>query len=165
MIVVADTSPLNYLVITGYEHLLPKLFGSILIPPAVLQELKAPNAPESVRTWIDTLPDWVHIQAPAGVIPPIEHLGKGETEGIALAQALKADLILIDDADARAEAERRKLTVTGTLGVLRLAALERFVDFPEAIDKLISTNFFVPPRLVEELLTEVKRRNSMDTAE
>jgi hypothetical protein len=46
MIVVADTSPLNYLVITGYDHLLPELFGTILVPPAVFEELNDPNAPE-----------------------------------------------------------------------------------------------------------------------
>lgn len=29
MIVVSDTSPLNYLVLTGLDHLLPALFGRI----------------------------------------------------------------------------------------------------------------------------------------
>lgn len=165
MIVVADNSPLNYLVITGYDHLLPKLFGTILVPPAVLDELNDPKAPEPVRKWVGSLPEWVHIRAAVGLVAPIEHLGRGETEGIALAQALNADLILIDDADARAEAQKRKLTVTGTLGVLRLAALEQFVDLPEAIANLLSTDFFVSPRLVEELLTELKHRNRTEFPE
>ncbi|MGC2636452.1 MAG: hypothetical protein WA294_04695 [Acidobacteriaceae bacterium] len=123
MIVVADTSPLNYLVITGYDHLLPHLFGTILVPPAVIEELNDSNSPEPVRKWIAAAREWVHVQAPT-VVPPMANLGKGETEGIALAEMLKADLILIDDADAREEAERRHLKVTGTLGVLRLGVLE-----------------------------------------
>lgn len=157
MIVIADTSPLNYLVITGYDLLLPQRFGSILVPQAVFEELIAPNAPDQVRNWIAALPAWVQIQPP---IPSIADLGKGESEGIALAEALKADLILIDDADAREEAERRHLRVTGTLGVLRLAALQQFVDLSEAVATLRSTNFFVAPRLLDELLAEVKRRTT-----
>ena len=35
MIVVADTTPLNYLVLIDQVDLLPRLFGGILIPPAV----------------------------------------------------------------------------------------------------------------------------------
>jgi len=158
MIVVADTSPLNYLVVTGYDHLLPKLFDSIFIPPAVFDELNDPSAPEPVLRWVDALPGWVHIQPVVGVVPPIESLGKGKAEGIALAEELKADLILIDDAEAREQAEKRSLTVTGTLGVLRLAALRREVDFGEAVAKLLSTSFFVSPRLVNDLLAEMRGR-------
>ena len=38
--VVSDTSPINYLIRIGEIDLLPKLFGEVLIPPAVLQELQ-----------------------------------------------------------------------------------------------------------------------------
>ncbi len=165
MIVVADTSPLNYLIVTGYDHLLPELFGVILVPPAVFEELSDPNAPEPVRGWIGRLPEWIHIHAAVGVVPPIENLGQGEIEGIALAEALKADLVLIDDADAREEAEKRNLKVTGTLGVLRLAALQRIVDLPEAIAKLLATNFFVSPRLVADLLSEMTHRTGTESTE
>jgi hypothetical protein len=39
MIVVSDTSPLNYLVLIEAERFLPDLFGRVVIPPAVLAEL------------------------------------------------------------------------------------------------------------------------------
>jgi predicted nucleic acid-binding protein len=71
---------------------------------------------------------------------------------------LEADLILIDDADARVQAEKRNLKVTGTLGVLRLAALQGIVDLSAAIARLRSTNFFVSPRLVDDLLKEMEHR-------
>jgi predicted nucleic acid-binding protein len=80
MIVVAHTSPINYLVLTGYDFLLPCLFEAILVPPAVVEELNDPKAPEPVRKWISTLPGWMNIQAPVGLVPPIQNLGKGETE-------------------------------------------------------------------------------------
>ncbi len=48
MIVVSDTSPLNYLILIGEEELLPKLFGRVVIPNAVFGELQAAGASEKV---------------------------------------------------------------------------------------------------------------------
>lgn len=47
-IVVSNTSPLRYLVCIGEEHLWSRLFGKVLIPPAVFRELTHANAPERV---------------------------------------------------------------------------------------------------------------------
>ncbi len=63
MIVVADTTPINYLVLTGHDGLLPKLFGQVLIPREVLRELRAEATPHAVREWIKSPPDWVEIRA------------------------------------------------------------------------------------------------------
>jgi len=46
MIVIADTTPLNYLVLIERVDLFPQLFGPALIPPAVLNELQQPETPE-----------------------------------------------------------------------------------------------------------------------
>jgi len=40
MIVVADTSPVNYLVLIDEIDLLPIIFGKVLIPEAVMEELQ-----------------------------------------------------------------------------------------------------------------------------
>ena len=154
MIVIADTSPLNYLVLTGYESLLPQLFGSILIPQAVVDELGDAKASQVVRDWIGNPPLWLEVHPAPQLLPALQHLGKGELEGILLAEALHADLLLIDDATAREEAERRSFQVTSTLGVLRLAARQGLIDLPEALSRLRSTSFFVAPSLLERLLRE-----------
>jgi predicted nucleic acid-binding protein len=39
MIVIADTSPLNYLVLIGEAEVLRRLYGQVVIPEAVLREL------------------------------------------------------------------------------------------------------------------------------
>ncbi len=62
MIVVSNTSPINYLILIGEIDLLPKLFGQIIIPQAVYIELSDTEAPNLVRTWITTSPDWLKIQ-------------------------------------------------------------------------------------------------------
>ena len=53
MIVIADTSPINYLVQIGEIEVLPKLYDSILIPPSVRDGLRHPRAPAAVRRWIN----------------------------------------------------------------------------------------------------------------
>jgi predicted nucleic acid-binding protein len=48
MVAVSDTSPICYLVLIGEIEILPKLFGRVLVPQAVLAELRNEDAPEPV---------------------------------------------------------------------------------------------------------------------
>lgn len=116
MIVIADTSPLNYLVLIGEERVLPQLFGRVLIPQAVFDELHAPETPEVVLRWLDTHPEWLEVKR--RMMPSVvtsAQLDLGEQEAIELAEELKADLVIIDDLAGRREAVKRGLTVIGTL--------------------------------------------------
>jgi predicted nucleic acid-binding protein len=54
--VVSNTSPLNYLILINQIDLLRQLYGRVLIPPSGLDELRAPETPEAVRTWTLDLP-------------------------------------------------------------------------------------------------------------
>jgi len=56
MIVVSDTSPLNYLILTDYQDVLPALFGQIIIPQAVLNELQHAKTPDKIKSWIAANP-------------------------------------------------------------------------------------------------------------
>jgi predicted nucleic acid-binding protein len=60
----------------------------------------------------------------------------------------------VDETLARAEAVRRKLSVIGTLGVLRNAARASLLSLPEALLKLQRTSFYVAPELILSLLDE-----------
>jgi predicted nucleic acid-binding protein len=77
MIVVADSSPLNYLVLIDEIDVLPKLFGRVLIPEAVARELQSPRTPPQVASWLAAQPVWLVIQAPAQPISDqeLERLG------------------------------------------------------------------------------------------
>jgi hypothetical protein len=59
MIVVADASPLHYLILVDQIALLERLYGSVLVPEVVAAELRAARAPDPVRTWIVEPPSWV----------------------------------------------------------------------------------------------------------
>jgi predicted nucleic acid-binding protein len=121
-LVVADTGPLNYLVLTGDIELLPKLFDRVLTPQAVHNELANPEAPAMVRAWIAQAPAWLEVRPNpdirrenlAGLATP--KLDDGERAAIALALAVKADLVLMDDQDGVRAVRRQGLIVTGTLG-------------------------------------------------
>jgi predicted nucleic acid-binding protein len=54
MVVIADTTPVNYLVLIRHQDLLPRLFGRLLIPEAVLRELHAAATPQVVREWTES---------------------------------------------------------------------------------------------------------------
>lgn len=86
MIIVSDTSPLNYLVLIGEENILPKLFGQIIIPITVFDELQAVGASEKVSHWTKNLPEWVEIrQTNLTADESLDFLDAGEREAILLA--------------------------------------------------------------------------------
>jgi predicted nucleic acid-binding protein len=95
MIVVADTSPINYLVSINEIALLPKLYGAVIIPPAVRDELSRDRAPGIVRRWIAAPPAWLEVRKPA-TEPDAEliaaELDAGELDAILLAQELGGKL-------------------------------------------------------------------------
>ena len=79
MIVVADTSPINYLILIGDIDLLPALFGGIVIPDAVDTELRAPGSPLLVKSWMNTVPSWIDVKASRTVDSTLP-LGRGEVD-------------------------------------------------------------------------------------
>src|SRR5271170_163455 len=67
MIVVSDTSPLNYLAIINKAVLLHQLFGQVIIPQAVAKELSAAAAPLSVRELMNAPPTWLLIRGASSI--------------------------------------------------------------------------------------------------
>jgi predicted nucleic acid-binding protein len=151
MLVIADSSPLNYLVLIGHVDTLPALFGSVVIPIEVAQELSHPAAPEAVGLFISTNHDWLEIQRPREV-SQIGELDQGECAAISLALELNAELLLIDDLDGRRAAEERGISVAGTLGLLKLAATNGLIDLASSIEKLRGCGFYVSEELLQEFL-------------
>lgn len=151
MIVVADTSPINYLVLIGQINLLNQLYARILIPFAVLAELKHPLAPKAVRDWAINAPSWLEVLNPKTSIG-LGQLDQGECEAIALAAEVHADVVLIDDKAGRQEAIRRGLRVAGTLSVLDDADQAGLVTFDVAVGELRKTSFRVSPAVLSEIM-------------
>jgi hypothetical protein len=104
IVVVADASPINYLVQIGAVEVLAHFFDEIVIPKTVWEELLHPATPESVREWVSHLPNWVTIRKGLDILPL--NLDPGETEAIAIAKEIGAFAVLLDDSEARQSAKR-----------------------------------------------------------
>ena len=150
MIVVADSSPLHYLILLDQAEVLRSLYGNVLIPDAVAAELRAAASPRSVSEWVEHHPSWLRIVAvaPEDIVLVADELDMGERAAIALAEKTGAELLLIDESAGRAEARRRSLRVTGTLGVLRAAAEAGLLDVRNVVSRLKATNFYVDDALL-----------------
>jgi predicted nucleic acid-binding protein len=158
---VADTGPLNYLVLIGQIDLVPRLFGGLSIPTLVRDELSDPTAPAAVRAWIAALPGWLSITpVPPTVDAALASLDAGEQAAIALAAAIKADLLLMDDRAGVAAARAQGIEVTGTIGVLDRAAQHELIDLASAFSALRATNFHVRQDLLKTLLARDGERRS-----
>ncbi len=153
MIVVADTSPLNYLLLIDEIDLLPAIFGQVILPHAVFQELQHPKTSLRVRQWVADLPAWLEVRKVASIAnPALMGLDVGEREAIQLALELGISTVLIDEADGRKQAERLHLEVRGTLGILERGANLSKINLRQALNKLEQTNFRVSPAVVAALL-------------
>ena len=155
MIVVADTSPINYLVLIKEIEILPMLYGKVVIPQKVRDELLRPVAPEIVRTWTAQPPAWLEVRTPANSAEPsLSTLDPGERDAIMLAAELRADQLIVDDREGRRLAEERGITVIGTLGVLKEAATLGLLDLRACVACLQTTTFYVAPEVLKNLLGE-----------
>jgi uncharacterized protein len=113
--VVSNSSPLIAFAAIGQLNLLPAIFQSILIPPAVAIE---------ITLSIPTLPPWLHVEElkqPLHGLVLQRSLGSGEREALALAVEIRAERILLGGLPARGIARKLHLSVTGTAGVLLVA--------------------------------------------
>lgn len=152
-VVVADTGPLQYLVLIGQIELVPRLFTALTIPAAVQAEMLHPAAPEAVRTWAAAPPSWLTVSpAPVEGNAALQRRGAGERAAIALALSIGAELILMDDRAGITSALAEGLAVIGTLGLLDLAARQGMVDLEAILARLKATNFRYPPALLEAMV-------------
>ncbi len=151
MIVVADATPLIALLDTGRIGLLQSLYREVLIPPAVRDEsFSLPGR---------TLPAWFRVQSPRLPIPGnvLEaRLGQGETEAIALALDVRAELLLVDDRQARGVARRMGLSTAGTVSVLIRAKETGLIStLKPLLDGLVGTGFRISETLYRDALARV----------
>lgn len=158
LVVVADTSPLNYLVRVGKPGVLGDLYGQILVPMAVADELRHAGSPVEVRSWIADPPTWLRVVPVRQVDLSLPaKLGRGEREAISLAVEKRADALIIDDAAGRAAAEERHIPVNGTLFILLEAALRGHLDLEATLHRLRLLDFRFSHALEEEMLMRYKR--------
>jgi predicted nucleic acid-binding protein len=156
VIIVSDTSPINNLTEINQLHLLHQLYGTVLIPEAVFQELTDPSFPVAGATevqtfgWIQTLTvsDRTLVEAMSN------ELDIGEAEAIALAVEIQADQVLIDERRGRLVATRLNLRCIGILGILVEAKSQGLIaEVKPLLDALVNeAGFWVAEPLYNSIL-------------
>lgn len=117
--IISNSGPLIALAGINRLDLLSTLYGDIIVPPTVADEIRAGGRHQRDPDIVDVHP-WIKIVPITSTLPVALPfiLGRGETEVMALALADPTRMILIDDYRARRTVEALHLTATGTAGVL-----------------------------------------------
>jgi predicted nucleic acid-binding protein len=160
-LVVADAGPIHYLVLIEHIDILPTLFERILIPSVVQSELTDAETPPVVSRWISKPPTWLEVRVVTSSPfddDSLQSLDEGERVAITLAASLEADLLLMDDQAGVAIARRKGFAVTGTLGILDLAARKGILNLADAFERLKRTNFWYPQDVMDALLEKHKKQ-------
>lgn len=139
--------------------LLREFYGSVFIPIAVADELRAGLERGLDVPVIETIP-WIikrDCHKKAGIDST---LGAGEIEAIQLATESKARLIILDDLLARRTALKQGLAVTGTLGILVKAYRGGLIDnMEDTLYSLREKGMWISAELIIEVLKEIEKQD------
>lgn len=120
MKVVADSSVLISLSAINQLDLLRKRFSEVTIPQAVQEEVVIEGTGQPGSQEVQSS-NWIRVQEVQDrvFVQLLEaELDQGESEAIALARELNADLVLLDEKDARSKARQIGLRILGTIAIL-----------------------------------------------
>ncbi len=155
MIIVSDTSPIINLAMIRRLEILPALFGKVVIPQKVFEEIVERGADMPGAEEVQLAP-WIEVRQCSNVSLSLAlrlQLDPGEAEAIVLALDLKADLLLIDERLGRQVAKGFDLRVMGLLGVLRIAKEKRLIaQIKPVIEELVQVAGF---RIGKELYQSI----------
>lgn len=161
MIVISDTSAITNLAAIHNLQLLLQLYSQVMIPEAVYRELADIDPPVPGTLEVQRA-SWLEVREIVNreVVERLQdevRLDSGESEAIALALELNADLLLIDKRRGRAKADRLGVRITGLLGILVEAKQKNLiVAVKPLIDELIAkSEFRVSSALYSQILNVV----------
>ena len=137
--------------------MLKEIFGKIFIPKAVYDECVVESFKEANEI---KKSEWI-------IVKKIKnedlkkalsiYLDDGEAEAITLAIEEKADLILLDDYDAREVARKYGFNITGVIGILLKAKyMKKIRRVKPYLEKLRETGFWINDDLFLKILKEIK---------
>ena len=138
MIVVSDATPIISFLKINRLDILGKLFGEVLLPEAVYEELTSnqdfQEEAEQVKSCDFFKKVSVSNNNAVGMLLRITGLDLGESEAIVYSDENKSDLLIVDEVRARHVATTMKLRITGTIGILISANENGLLNKEEALD-------------------------------
>ena len=157
MIVISDTTAVTYLYQIGRLDLLRELYGDVVVPQAVADELAIAHpdllaAP--VAQFITVRRKRPRIYG--SIARSYAGLHRGELEAIALSLSEPTQVLIVDEAAARAVAVGLSIPITGTLGMLRAAKQAGLIRYVRPlVTDLLAAGFRAAPQLITGFLKSV----------
>jgi predicted nucleic acid-binding protein len=154
--VVSNTTPILALLRIEKLDLLRELYGRIMVPEAVYNEIEA-GKNTGIYMDIATL-DWISIEkiqnaAQTNPPPELARLDLGETEAIMLTLEQNADLLIIDEKHGRECANCLNIPITGTVGVLLRAKQRGMIpEIAPLLERLVSAHSWLNKHLIADAL-------------
>ncbi len=160
--VIVNSTPLIALCNIGKLDIFKMLYGEITIPKAVYEEISA--KPDSVcKSMVDESLEWINIENIENEMAKLmfkSQLHDGEVEVMILAKENNADLVIIDDGNARKYARYLQLTLTGTIGVLIKAKQKGYIsEIKPLLEELCRSGIYLSAELIDRCLAEVNELN------
>lgn len=159
---ISDSSILIALSAIGRLTLLRELYGTVTIPSAVWREVVEQGQGRSGAIEIEAAHQGGWIEIRNVVASPLlqllkRDLDEGEAEAIALTIEQGAQVVLLDESEARRVADIYHLRKTGAIGVLMRAKQEGKIDSLQVeLDKLrADAGFYIRDDLYHKVLAAV----------
>ncbi len=147
--VIVNASPLITLFNSQLETLLPRLFDTVEVPPAVWQEVTAHKTDLAAQRLPQT--DWIKQTNAISTAASVAawDLGAGESAVLSYALAQPTHTAIIDDAAARRCAISLNIATLGTGGLIVLAKRQGIIpSVVEPIESLRSAGLWLSDPLV-----------------
>ena len=156
MIIISDTSPIINLAMINRLDLLPQLFGEVIIPQSVYEEITIKGKGEPGEVEIKNA-DWIKVIKCKNLelVSELEQiLNSGESESIALAMGFKNSILLIDESEGRKVAKQYNIKVLGLLGILLQAKKMDLIQSVKVVmdDLIHHAGFWVNEELYMRIL-------------
>ena len=154
-VVISDASPLIGLARVNGIGWLKELFGEVLIPKVVADEVITGGFPaEEARITAALEAGWLQIAGPIPAGPDLPDLDEGEAASIRLALAHPGPaLLLIDERSGRAVAQGLGLSIAGTAAVIGMARARHLIPSARAVlSQLHDSDFRIAPAVIHAVL-------------
>ena len=156
--VIVNSTPLIILGNIDRLDILQKMYGEIIIPQAVFEEVTSKN--DDAKLKLSQNLSWIKIFEVKDKSSRKIYQAKlhdGEVEVMMLAKEISADLLIIDDNAAKKFAKFLGFTVTGTLGILLKAKSEKIIPkIRPILEKMLEENFYISEKIINLVLKTAK---------
>lgn len=151
--IISNTTPILSLLKIDKLDLLKELYGKVIVPLAVYQEIEKGKEKPYYKDL--TSLDWIEIRniKNSNSREYLIDLDDGEAEVLILAKETNADLVILDEIMGRRYAKQLEINLTGTIGILLKAKEKGLIgSIKNLMTELENKGTWLNPKLISKVL-------------